>query len=242
VSLGRIVTELTNKGLLDSTLIVISAKHGQSPIDIANQHMETGGKGTADVTDPHAAVNTIAPTVDVTLSTFTNPNSGSGYAINGHLMTDDVGILWLQDQTKTATAVTALQTAATAIHADTLPAGTVFSTNITSGAALAAIFGDPTVTSDPVASARAPNAFIQPNLGVIYSTSSKKIAEHGGGSQNDTGVALLVSLPAFGSAKTVSTAVATAQVAPTILQALGITPTQLQAVVKENTQVLPSLF
>jgi hypothetical protein len=108
--------------------------------------------------------------------------------------------------------------------------------------ARAAIFGDLTVTSDPVASARAPNAFIQPNLGVIYSTSSKKIAEHGGGSQNDTGVALLVSLPAFGSAKTVSTAVATAQVAPTILQALGITPTQLQAVVKENTQVLPSLF
>jgi arylsulfatase A-like enzyme len=156
VSLGRIVTELTNKGLLDSTLIVISAKHGQSPIDIGNLHMETGGKGTADVTDPHGAVNAIAPTVDVTLSTFTNPNSGSGYAINGHLMTDDVGILWLQDQTKTATAVTALQTAATAIHADTLPAGTVFSTNITSGAALAAIFGDPTVTSDPVASARAP--------------------------------------------------------------------------------------
>jgi hypothetical protein len=157
-------------------------------------------------------------------------------------MTDDVGILWLQDQTKTAAAVTALQSNVTAIHADALPAGTIFSTSITSGAALAAIFGDPTVATDPVASARAPNAFIQPNLGVIYSSSSKKIAEHGGGSQNDTGVALLVSLPSFGSPTTVSTAVATAQVAPTILQALGISPTQLQAVVKEKTQVLPSLF
>ncbi len=204
--------------------------------------MEAGGKGTADVTDPLAAVNTVAPTVDVTFSTFINPNSGNGYAINGHLMTDDVGILWLQDQTKAAAAVAALQTVATPIHADTLPAGTVFSTNITTGAPLTALFGDPTAATDPVASARAPNAFIQPNLGVIYSGSSKKIAEHGGGSQNDTGVALLVSLPAFGSAKTVSTVVATAQVAPTILQALGIAPTQLQAVVKENTQVLPSLF
>ena len=77
---------------------------------------------------------------------------------------------------------------------------------------------------------------------MIYSTSSKKISEHGGGSANDTGVALLVSLPGFGSGQTVSTAVGTTQVAPTILQALGLDPKLLQAVTKESTQVLPSLF
>ena len=122
-----------------------------------------------------------------------------------------------------------------------MPPGTIFASNITSGAALAAIYGDPTST-DAVAAARAPNAFIQPNHGVIYSGSSKKIAEHGGGSQDDTGVALLVSLPGLGSGQTVSTAVGTAQVAPTILRALGLDPNLLQAVVKENTAVLPSLF
>src|SRR5208282_4519493 len=32
-AIGQMVTELTKQGLLDSTLIIVSAKHGQSPID-----------------------------------------------------------------------------------------------------------------------------------------------------------------------------------------------------------------
>jgi len=32
-AIGQMVTELKNHGLLDSTLIIVSAKHGQSPID-----------------------------------------------------------------------------------------------------------------------------------------------------------------------------------------------------------------
>jgi hypothetical protein len=235
------VTELTNKGLLGSTLIVISAKHGQSPIDLTKLHMEAGGKGTADVQDPVQYVNLVDTAIDNSPSTYVNPNSGSAYQTHGHLQTDDVGLFWLQDQTEATATIAKLTLNATLMHADTLPAGTIFSTSITSGAALSAIFGDPTST-DPVAAARAPNAFIQPNLGVIYSGSSKKIAEHGGGSSNDTGVALLVSLPGFGSAQTVSTTVGTTQVAPTILRALGLDPKLLEAVTKENTQVLPSLF
>jgi arylsulfatase A-like enzyme len=35
-ALGRIASELKAKHLYDSTLIIISAKHGQSPIDLAN--------------------------------------------------------------------------------------------------------------------------------------------------------------------------------------------------------------
>jgi arylsulfatase A-like enzyme len=241
-ALGKMVAELTAKGLLDSTLIIVSAKHGQSPIDRSALHMESGGHGTADVVDPIGAINSVDPNVDAVLSTFVNPNSMNQYAANGHLQTDDVGLVWLQNQaTSNVTGVvTALQAAATMIEANALPPGTIFSANITSGSALAAIYGDPTST-DPVASARAPNVVIQPNHGVIYSGSAKKIAEHGGGTTDDTGVALLVSLPGLKSAS-VSTSVATTQVAPTILKALGLDPMKLQGVVKEGTAVLPSLF
>jgi hypothetical protein len=41
-SLGRIVNELTKQGLYDSTLIIICAKHGQSPIDV-NKKVAIGG-------------------------------------------------------------------------------------------------------------------------------------------------------------------------------------------------------
>ena len=53
-------------------------------------------------------------------------------------------------------------------------------------------------------------------------------------------VIMLVSNPQF-SAATVSTPVETAQVAPTIVRALGLEPSQLQAVQQERTQVLPGL-
>lgn len=173
-----------------------------------------------------------------------NPNSGNPYDTDGHFTTDDVGILWVQhatDATSTSAIVAALQSNAAAIFADTLPPGTIFSSSITSGPALATIFGDPN-SSDPVAAARAPDVFIQPNWGTIYSGSSSKIAEHGGGTLDDTAVALLVSLPGFGAGQSISEPVTTTQVAPTILRALHLHPGALQAVAKEGTTVLPGLF
>ena len=240
-SLGRIVSELKAQHLYASTLIVISAKHGQSPIERAKLHMESGGQGTADVTDPLPSIDAVDPNVDQVLSTFANPNSGNQYAIDGHLQTDDVGIVWLQDQSseKVAGVVQSLQSNATAIHADVLPPGTIFDMNINSGAELAAIFGDP-LSGDPVAAARAPNVFIQPNWGVIYSGSSKKIAEHGGGSLDDTHVGMLVSMPGLRH-RTIDARVHTTQVAPTILRALDLNPEALDGVRKEGTRTLPGL-
>jgi hypothetical protein len=51
---------------------------------------------------------------------------------------------------------------------------------------------------------------------------------------------LLLSNPSF-LPKTVTSPVETMQVAPTILKALGLAPSSLQAVQKEHTQVLPAL-
>ncbi|HEX3765412.1 MAG TPA: hypothetical protein VHW23_42245, partial [Kofleriaceae bacterium] len=98
----------------------------------------------------------------------------------------------------------------------------------------AAMFGDPTI--DP----RTPDLVVQPQHGTIYSLSTKKFAEHGGFTDDDAHVALLVSHPALRRAS-IDRPVRTKQVAPTILRALGLDPARLQAVRREGTQVLPGL-
>ena len=95
-------------------------------------------------------------------------------------------------------------------------------------------FNDPTV--DP----RTPDIIVTPNVGVTYSGSKAKQAEHGGFAHDDTNVMLLLSNPRF-EAKTVNAAVGTAQVAPTILKALGLDPDALDAVRAEGTPSLPGV-
>jgi arylsulfatase A-like enzyme len=81
---------------------------------------------------------------------------------------------------------------------------------------------------------------VQPNAGVIYTTSKRKQEEHGGFAHDDTNVIMLLSNPKF-TAKTVIGRVETMQVAPTVLKALGLDPNALQAVKIDGTQVLPGL-
>jgi len=87
---------------------------------------------------------------------------------------------------------------------------------------------------------RTPDIIVQPNVGVVYTGSHKKQAEHGGFAEDDTNVMILVSNPRF-AAQTVTSFVETSQVAPTILQVLGLDPGRLDAVQKEGTPVLPGL-
>ena len=98
--------------------------------------------------------------------------------------------------------------------------------------ALPAPFGN----GDP----RSPDIIMQPNVGVVYTDSLKKQAEHGGFAQDDTNVILLASNPGF-KPQTVTSFVETTQVAPTILAALGLDPNALDAVQKEGTPVLPGI-
>jgi len=87
---------------------------------------------------------------------------------------------------------------------------------------------------------RSPDIIVQPYVGVVYTGSAKKQAEHGGFAPDDTNVMLLVSHPRF-QENTLTSFVETTQVAPTILEALGLDPTSLDAVQKEGTAVLPGL-
>jgi predicted AlkP superfamily pyrophosphatase or phosphodiesterase len=244
-SLGKMLDALDHGNLLRETLIIVSAKHGQSPIDFSKLQMKKKAVQAPDhtVADPVDFVNIVDPGVDSDLFNFPGQTNGAGpYAINGHLQTDDVGILWLQNRAPSniAGVIDQLKMNASAIHATVLPDGTIFTSNITSGADLAKIFGDPSVPGS-LAAARAPDAFIQPNEGVIYSNSTSKIAEHGGGAPGDIDVALIISNPNLQSV-TVDSEVQTTQVAPTILKALGLDPTRLRAVQLEGTQALPLDF
>jgi arylsulfatase A-like enzyme len=76
---------------------------------------------------------------------------------------------------------------------------------------------------------------------VVYTGGDKKQSEHGGYAWDDTNVMLLVSNPHI-QPKTIHSFVETAQVAPTILQVLGLDPNKLDAVRQEGTPVLPGLF
>ena len=147
---------------------------------------------------------------------------------------DDVSLLWLAPGASVTDAVTLLEASGTL----GIGLGQIFY-----GASLETMFHAPGVPGqfggtggDP----RTPDIIVQPNVGVVYTGSTKKQAEHGGFAHDDTNVMLLVSKPDF-EASTVTSFVETTQVAPTILQALGLPPSDLDAVQKEGTPVLPGL-
>lgn len=126
---------------------------------------------------------------------------------------------------------------------DTLAGVAILEANASaSGIALGQIYYGPSLAlnfNDPTVDPRTPDIIVTPNVGVTYTGSTKKLAEHGGFAHDDTNVMLLLSLPKF-QPQTVHAEVGTAQVAPTILQALGLDPSALVAVRSEGTAALPA--
>jgi len=144
---------------------------------------------------------------------------------------DDVSLLWLKRSCSAETEVMALEMQSPASH-NIAGIGQIFW-----GTALTQMFNAPGL---PPRDPRTPDIIVVPNVGVTYSKSTAKQAEHGGFAHDDTNVMLLLSNPSF-SPQTFTAPVQTAQVAPTLLKALGLDPQSLQAVRIEGTQVLPGL-
>jgi hypothetical protein len=212
-SIGAWVRELKEKGLYDSTLIVITAKHGQSPID-PSRYVGQTINGTSPAT-------LLSNAGYIPYSESTNNPTGIGPT------EDDVSLLWLKSSADTEASVKILEDNA----------------STTSGIGLGQIYYGPSLAlsyNDPTVDPRTPDIIVTPNVGVTYSGSSKKLAEHGGFAHDDTNVVMLLSNPSF-ERKTVRSGVGTAQVAPTILKALDIDPYALYAVREEGTPVLPGL-
>jgi len=199
-SLGQMVAKLKANNLLSSTLVVLTAKHGQSPID-PSKRTAISGKVIPSI------INQVKP------------------GLVAQATQDDVALIWLTDQSQTSAAVYQL-----GFPANQQAAGIQ---TILSEDSLVRMFPNPLTDS------RVPDIIALPNKGVIY-TGGSKIAEHGGFSDDDNNVPIIMSNPAFGQ-KLVKLSVQTTQIAPTILKYLGLDPNALQAVQIEGTPMLPGL-
>ena len=162
-------------------------------------------------------------------SVIPNIVTGVGATLLAKPVTQKSGaFIWLTDQTKTDAVVSAL----------TLPANQTAAGigQVLSGESLKLLFPDPLI--DPAT----PDIIVSANIGVNYepTVGSTTLAEHGGLSENDTHVPLIVYIPGS-QAVTTHAPVTTTQIAPTILQLLKLDPSALDAVRLEGTTVLPSL-
>jgi len=200
-SVNRIVSALKAANLYDSTLIVLTAKHGQSP-----------RVGTS-----------VNETPALVTSTLTN------FGINVRQTTDDdVSLVWLNDPAQTASAA-----------ADLLQSRPDIIEKVLTGQALAdAIEGNSLIGPNDD---RAPDLIVQYKPGVLLSSSLKR-SEHGGLSEDDSHIALVLggALPAALQGTTITDHLLDTQLAPTMLEALGLDPTQLQGAVIDGTTPLPN--
>ena len=209
-AVGAIVGALKTAGIYDNTLLIITAKHGESPID-----------PTRYVAD---GANTPATLLGNMIPFSESPLNSTGIGATE----DDVSVLWLKKGVNVNTAVELLENNAGPIGLGQIYYGPSLALNYNLGGLGAGL--------DP----RSPDIIVTPNVGVTYSGSTSMIGDHGGFAHDDTNVVMLVANPAF-SARTVTSPVATRQVAPTILRVLGLDPGLLDAVQQEGTAVLPEV-
>ncbi len=202
-ALGMFLNELQMQRIDDQTLVIVSAKHGQSPIDRSLR------KAISD-----AAYR-----------------SAPGFKPNGFEICDDEALVWLSPETQQgvdpATGKKYYDEAKAYIEAN---ASQLQIQELLDRDELKKLY------QDPFEDSRTPDFIAITNHGVIC-TGGSKLAEHGGFSNDDRNVLLLLSATNLQPA-TVDGRVYTTQIAPTILSALGLDPFQLDAVREEHTDVL----
>jgi hypothetical protein len=182
ISIGDIVNALKDRGIYDDTLIIITAKHGGSPID-----------PTRYVAD---GTNTPATLLGTRIPYSESPLNTTGIGATE----DDVSVLWLNKGESVTSAVELLEQNAAAIGLGQIYYGPTLALNYNVGGWAQG--------EDP----RTPDIIVTPNVGVTYSGSTTMIADHGGFAHDDTNVMLLVAHPGFKaqtvSAETATTQVA----------------------------------
>jgi Type I phosphodiesterase / nucleotide pyrophosphatase len=166
-SIGDIIGALKDVGIYDDTLIIITAKHGESPID------------------PTRYVANV-PNTPATLLGSAIPYSESPLNSTGIGATeDDVSVLWLKQGASVDNAVALLENNAAAIGLGQIYYGPTLALNYGVGG------------TGPRQDPRTPDIIVTPNVGVTYSGSTTMIGDHGGFAHDDTNVMLLVAHPDF---------------------------------------------
>jgi hypothetical protein len=198
-AIGRMLSRIEADGLTDDTMIIVTAKHANSPVD----------RATLRWVDP----SVFAPLIDSVQTGLT-----------AQVTADTMALIWLKDRSRAADVASVLEG-----NAATVGAGT-----ITSGAAVAELFGGQLGGN----ASRIPDIVVQPVPGVVYAAPNAKLVDHGSGSAADTHVPLVIVEPGRKGGRTLSCPVSLRQVAPTIVRALGLKEDLLDAVRLEGTQRL----
>ena len=219
---GRMLDAVHRNGLGGSTIVILSAKHGQSPQTPSALTRIPDGPIMAGLDAAWEAAH---------------PGSGPLVAFS---VNDDGMLIWLNDRSAAATSFAKdYLLAHTGVGNDINGNPKAYTSSglaqVQAGADAAAFFGV------PVADPRVPDVVGISQYGVVYTGKQGKIAEHGGDNPQDRDVPIVVSGAGVDAAggKRIDTGVETTQIAPTILQLLGLDPNALQAVQIEHTAALP---
>jgi predicted AlkP superfamily pyrophosphatase or phosphodiesterase len=214
-ALARMIQALKDHGLYDSTLFIVTAKHGQTPINPVKTN-KPGHFADVVASLPDGKTN---PAAIAIVSANACPKGPCGFVND-----DDIALIWLADQKMD-------QQVRDYLNANAIP---LFIDEVMGGDELTLRF------NNPLHDSRTPDIIVRPNYGTIYTGSTAKNAEHGGFNYSDTNVGLIVSNPEL-EARVLKSPVTTAQVAPTILRVLGLDPQELKSVRVEKTTVLPGI-
>lgn len=105
-ALGRVVSELKQRNLYSSTAIIVTAKHGQSPSD--HSKLVKNGDTLSKLLE---AGNYLDPNGNFGQNNTKsgNLNDGTGLVDTGFVQTDDVGLIWLRDQSQLSAVVKTLR-------------------------------------------------------------------------------------------------------------------------------------
>jgi hypothetical protein len=216
-SLDRMVDALSQRGLLNSTAIIVSAKHGQSPMNLAALNRIDDGK------------------IIKALNAGWKSSHPSAAPLVAFGVDDDGMILWLNDRSDAATDYARqflLNYNDSSASGDKKPVMSAGLWQVYTGKAAAQLIG--VSQSDP----RVPDVIGIAQYGVVYTGGTSKIAEHGGDHPEDRNVPILVAWRGATGGTAVTAPVETTQIAPTILELLGLDPDELHAVHIEGTQPL----
>ncbi len=178
-SIGEIVGALKHAGIYDETLLIITAKHGDSPID-TSLYVADGS-------------NTPATLLGTAIPFSESPLNKTGIGATE----DDVSVLWLNPGASVTDAVSLLESRAAAIGLGEIYYGPTLWLNYNVGGL------------DPGEDPRTPDIIVTPNVGVTYSGSATMIGDHGGFAHDDTNVVMLVAHPRFKAATVSATTTTT---------------------------------
>jgi hypothetical protein len=216
---GAMVSELRARHELESTTIILSAKHGQSPVEPSALTRIPDGPILDGLNAAWAAGHPAAAKLVVQ---STN---------------DDAMIMWLSDRSQAAADFARaylLGHSGTGndINGNAKAYTASGLTKVYAGKDSASFFG--TRVGDP----RVPDLYAFAQHGVVFTGGTGKLAEHGGADPQDRNVPLVVSGASPQPGTSSSTTVQTTQIAPTILRLLGLSAGELQAVQIEGTKSL----